>query len=298
MIGNIRPDGSFVKSYKTKTSVRLGEGGITTNRIVPEAFERGVETLKSYKQMMVRHNVQKIYAYGTAALRSAENSEDFIDEVYDATGISIKIISGEEEAELICHGVWEALSIGNTPALIIDIGGGSNEFILADDEKIIYKGSFNIGVARLMEQFKPSDPIKPEEISIIEGFLREELQSLFEALKPFKTDTIIGSSGSFDTFAEMIAYRFYSLETLKGRTEYNIDLHDFHQIHTQLLISTFEERLHTKGIIRMRADMIVLASVFVNFMIRELEVKNLRISTYALKEGALAKIIYQMGYRS
>jgi exopolyphosphatase / guanosine-5'-triphosphate,3'-diphosphate pyrophosphatase len=291
MVVNVRNDGTYTRVYKTKTAVKLGKGGITEGIIAPDSFERGVSTIVQYRKIIDRLGVRKVFAFGTSAIRSAENGPDFIDEVKELTGIEIRPISGEEEAEYICHGVWEALDIGDEISLIIDIGGGSIEFIVADSDKIYSKFSYNIGVARMLEKFQPADPVTDEEVLHIESYLEHELKDLFVQLEKYSIRTLIGSSGSFDTFAEMIVHRYNRLSELKGRTEYQFDMNEFSAIHRQLLRSTVEERKSTKGIILMRVDMIVLASIFVNFIIRRMSIQKMRLSTYALKEGVIARLI-------
>lgn len=291
LIVKVRQDGTYVKLFKTKNAVKLGKGGITQNIIAPEPYRAGIETIKRYKEIIDRYNVRKIFAFGTSSIRSAENAEDFIDDVKEATGIQIRAISGDEEAEFICYGVWEALEIGKEIALVIDIGGGSIEFIAADDNAMHLKRSYDIGVARMLEKFNPSDPITVQEIKAIEDYLEEMLKELFVEIDRYKIQTVIGASGSFDTFAEMISYRFDKPGILKGKTEYLFDLEEFYAVHEQLISSTLEERKSTKGIVAMRVDMIVLAGIFVNFILKKLNIAKMRLSSYALKEGVIAKII-------
>jgi exopolyphosphatase / guanosine-5'-triphosphate,3'-diphosphate pyrophosphatase len=291
MIVKVKSDGSYKKMYKTKTPVKLGKGGITEAIIAPESYERGVSAIKEYKKVIDSLDVKRVFAFGTSAIRNAKNGQEFIEDIYDLTGIKIKSISGEEEAEYICHGVWEALDIGEKKTLIIDIGGGSIEFIIADNSTIYWKRSYEIGVARLLEKFKPSDPISPKEISEIENYLEEELATLFPAAAQHNINSMVGASGSFDTFAEMIAFKYFSPDILKRKTSYQFEMKYFQAIHEQLLKSTVEERKNTKGVIAMRVDMIVLASIFVNLIIKKIGIQQMHLSAYALKEGVLAKII-------
>jgi exopolyphosphatase / guanosine-5'-triphosphate,3'-diphosphate pyrophosphatase len=171
--------------------------------------------------------------------------------------------------------------------LIMDIGGGSTEFIIANKNEIFWKQSFQLGVSRLLEKFKPSDPITEENIQEIERFLDQTLEPLFTALNKHGSKTLIGSSGSFDTIAEMIAHKFYSIEILKGKKKYKFQLDDYQWAHQYLLDSDIEKRLSTAGIISMRADMIVLSSIFIQYIITRVKIKKMKLSTYALKEGAL-----------
>src|ERR1035437_7945094 len=216
-IAEILPDKTFQKLYKSKISVKLGEGGINKNHIEEKPFTRGIRALKKHKRTIERFGAEKVLAFATAAIRGASNGKDFIKMAKQKAGIEVKVISGEREAELIYYGVRTAVKMNETPSLIMDIGGGSTEFIIANNNEVLWKQSFLLGVARLMEKFKPSDPITKEEIEQVQNHLEKELQPLFSAVdlvappaasvegeKMGRELELIGSAGSFDSFAEMI----------------------------------------------------------------------------------------------
>ncbi len=172
-------------------------------------------------------------------------------------------------------------------SLIIDIGGGSTEFIIANNKRIVWKQSFLLGASRLLEKFKPSDPITNEELEAISKYILKELEPLVEALRISPINELIGSSGSFDSLAEMIAHRFYTPTILDNKTEYIFNLDDCETIYQDVIKSTKEDRLKMKGLIAMRVDMIVIASIIVNLVLKTFNIKKMRLSTYSLKEGVL-----------
>ncbi len=204
----------------------------------------------------------------------------------------MEIISGEREAELIYKGVKHALKIGEQPELIMDIGGGSTEFIIANDKKLFWKYSFLLGVSRLMEKFQPSDPITKEEIQIIENYLNTELNPLWEALKQNPVETLIGSSGSFDSFAEIIGHKYHEPFVLNNKTEHTFNMNETFIVFEELIKSHREQRLQTKGLIEMRVDMIVLSAILVKFVLQKSGIKNMRLSTYSLKEGVMWELMH------
>lgn len=173
----------------------------------------------------------------------------------------------------------------------MDIGGGSTEFILANKFEIFWKYSFNLGAARLLEKFNPSDPILLCEVDAIRNYLKAELVTLFRVLEKFHATELIGSSGSFDSLAEIIAHKFYNPDILNNATHYTFKLKDFYHVHDILLKSTKEERLNMKGLVSMRVDMIVISSIFIHFILEECKLNQMRLSTYSLKEGVLAELI-------
>lgn len=290
-IAELFPDKSFKKIYKSKIAVKLGEGGINSNHIEEKPFRRGIKALKQHRKTIKKFGVEKILAFATSAIRSASNGKDFIKAVKEKTGIEVQIISGDKEAELIYFGVRSAVKMNDLPSLIMDIGGGSTEFIIANKKEILWKQSFLLGAARLLEKFNPSDPIKKDEIQQIENYLEQELQPLYSAMKKIPAVELIGSSGSFDSLAEMIAYRFYDISILKGKTEYDFNFDDCEKMYEVILKSTTKERLHMKGLTKMRVDMMVVSAIFVDFIILRLGLKKMRLSKYSLKEGVLWELL-------
>ena len=175
-IAEINSDKSYTNLYQTKLSVKLGEGGIDKGFIAPVPFQRGIDTINIYKETISKYNVEKVFAYATSAIRTASNGKEFIDKVKEETGYEVEIISGDKEAELIYYGVRSAVVLTDSLSLIIDIGGGSTEFIIANKEKIYWKQSFLLGASRLLEKFKPSDPITDKELQQIINYFKIQLQ--------------------------------------------------------------------------------------------------------------------------
>jgi exopolyphosphatase/guanosine-5'-triphosphate,3'-diphosphate pyrophosphatase len=295
LIAELFPDTTYKTLYKNKIPSRLGEGGINLGIIQPVPFQRGIDALKAHHEAILKYKAEETHAFATSAIRSASNGEEFVKEAKKETDISIQVISGNREAELIYYGVRSAVKMTDSNSLIMDIGGGSTEFIIANKEGIRWKKSFELGAARLLERFNPSDPITPEQIAELRKYLLKEIQPLLKALETHPVTELIGSSGSFDSLAEMIAHRFQSIDVLKGKTEYTFDLENSEAIYHEILRSTRSERLNMKGLIEMRVDMIVVSAIFVHLIITELAIPRMRLSTYSLKEGVLWEILQQRG---
>ncbi len=277
--------------HNSKCSVKLGEGGLSKKIITKEAFERGINVIEILLTQSSVFSPDKIFAFATSAVRSTQNGKEFAETIKQRFNIDIEIIDGEREAELIYKGVREAIPLNNHTSLIMDIGGGSTEFILANSEQIFWKHSFNLGAARILEKFNPSDPILLNEINAISNYLKSELNPLFAALEKHPATELIGSSGSFDSLAEIIAHKFYTPDILNDTTHYTFNLEDFYHIHDILINSTKVERMYMKGLVKMRVDMIVISSIFIQFILQECNLNKMRLSTYSLKEGVLAELI-------
>ncbi len=277
--------------YSEKASVRIGKGGINQGFISEDACARALATMMIFKDKINEYSITKIYATATSAFRNASNGIALAEKIYASTGIKISIISGDREAELIYYGVKEALDLGHEKSLIVDIGGGSVEFIIANKDSVFWKKSFEIGGQRLMEFFQKTDPIAPEDIKNLESYLLEQLLPLQTALVAFPTQTLIGSSGSFDTFSDIDLRKkghSFSIETKK---EYQLALNDFEQLYLELISKERAARNLIPGMIELRVDMIVVASVLVNFLLTRFEINLFRVSSFALKEGVLSRIM-------
>ena len=281
-------EGKKIKTlHNEKISVKLGKGGIGDNVILPDAIERGLTALTAHNQAICHFQPEKVIALGTSALRTSKNSSEFIKLVKERLGINIEIISGNREAELIYLGVLQTLDKVSGNFLILDIGGGSNEFILANKKEIIWKESFKLGMARLNEKFNPSDPIKPEEILSMTDYFSNELTSLFSAVKRLPVDFLVGAEGAFDSFYNIINYRNNSsYRPEKNDLSKEINLEEYYRFHKLLLLTTNSDRMKMKGLEPYRVEMIVPASIFVNYILDKLEIKHVLISSHSMKEGA------------
>lgn len=294
LVAEIRDDKQINILHRSKYPVKLGEGGINQNYITDEAQKRAHLAFVEMKQIIVSYRTVKTFGFATSAIRTADNGMDFVEQVRQDFDIEIEVISGNREAELIYYGTREAVGLNDEVVAILDIGGGSNEIIIANSEKIFWKKSYPIGMTRLLEQFHPSDPIKLEELNEIEVFLKDKLSDLIEALKTYSVKTLIGSSGSFSTLRQVILAEERN-ELQADQTCFNIKLEDFNSLHKRFLESTLEERMHMEGMDSARVHLMVIASVFINFLVKESGMSVLFQSAYALKEGALFDYLKALG---
>ncbi len=287
LIVALNNDGTRTKLMSTRVAVKLGEGLINTTKINDTAFERALDAMHTFSGLISNYGVEKTIAFGTSAIRDAINGIYFVELVKKQFNIVINIIDGNREAELIYLGVKQAVKLTSQISLIMDIGGGSNEFILASNEQIFWKQSFKIGAARLIEKFTPSNPITKAEMDLINNYLEETLAPLFKNTQHYPPIELIGSSGAFDSIIEMIHGELNGEPLTELKTEYPINLDKHFKISELILKSTLDERKKIKGLISIRFDMIVISCLMIDFILKKLNLKTLRVSTYSLKEGAL-----------
>jgi exopolyphosphatase / guanosine-5'-triphosphate,3'-diphosphate pyrophosphatase len=271
--------------YKHNIAVKLGKGGINNGFITDEALKRAFDALAIFKSKIEAYNCKNILATGTSALRNAKNGNDFVAKIRNELHIEIQIIDGNTEALFIYNGVKNAVDLGTEKSLIVDIGGGSVEMLIANSHEVFWKKSFEIGGQRLLDKFKPSDPITNTEIDTIEHYLESQLKSLFEAINNHKPTQLVGSSGSFDTFMDM----FYANknETTPNKTSFTLPFSDYQNIADSIIKTPLAQRRKLPGMIELRVEMIVVATILVGFLLRKTEIKTILVSTYALKEGVL-----------
>lgn len=271
--------------YKTNVPVKLGEDITKDNVIIPAAFERGISCLKKFKAELDQHQITNLKATATSAVRSAVNGQDFVAAAIAEAGIAIDIIDGDEEAQFIYEGVKLSGAITGK-SLIMDIGGGSTEFILCDEENLIWKKSYNLGAARLMQSFFKSDPINEIDQQKIQQHISHELKALKVICEEYKPETLIGSAGAFETFCKMLMPE----NDIKTISTSEIDFAAYQQLASRLINSSHQERLEMDNLIPLRVDMIVMATLLTNYVLKEFNLNNIKLSTYDLKMGALQSL--------
>ncbi|HMQ50450.1 MAG TPA: hypothetical protein PKA00_23680 [Saprospiraceae bacterium] len=265
--------------------VKLAEGGI--EQIATAPYARGLAVLHEYRNILDEHQVTATHltALGTAALRTATNGPDFIHDALQQTGITIDLIPGDREALLIYEGVRHAVLPDEEGMLIMDIGGGSVEFILANIQGVRWSQSFPIGVAVLYRRFHQHDPISTDEIHAVRAFLQEALTPLQQALRQYPCHRLVGASGTFDVL------EYFLCTGRPGPNWAVVDLERFPSLYQQLVHSTLEERKGMEGLPLDRVDMIVVALILVQVVIEIAGITRMDVSAYAMKEGMLYELM-------
>ncbi len=270
--------------HRERRFVKLAEEGI--HWIGSGAFLRGLDTLLHFKKIIGRFDVGQTVAVGTAALRTASNGREFVEEVRKKTGLEIALISGEREAELIGKGVALAIpDLGEKVYLIMDIGGGSVEFIIADTQQVYWAGSFQVGVAILFKEFHKSDPITAQEVEEIHHYLSEELLPLQNALRQYPCSILVGASGTFDVLENFLIRE-------KGEVTYtSFSRESFPPIYEQLMFTTIQQRRDIPEIPEARVEMLITALILIDVVLEMAAFEEIIVSAYALKEGLLAEMM-------
>jgi exopolyphosphatase/guanosine-5'-triphosphate,3'-diphosphate pyrophosphatase len=293
LVAGVNGDGTYQIIHSGKLPVKLGEGGINQKFIAPAAYQRGLNAIGEHLRTILNHGATEIFAFATSATRNARNGKNFTGDIKKLYGIDVKVIDGDEEAELIYLGVRQAVSLNEQNVLIIDIGGGSNEIIIGNSQQYHWKRSYDLGVSRLLQKFSPSDPIKPTEIEQVEKYLEVELSDMLEPMAKHKPTMIIGSSGSFDTYRSILTAT--KIIGPNGNPSVEMPIDEYLKLHSYLITTNKDQRNAIPGMDPMRVEMIVLATIFTNFLIKKFGLERMMQSAYALKEGAVWKMLNSKG---
>ncbi len=199
------------------------------------------------------------------------------------TGIIVRLIDGDLEAELITRGVLAALPTLEDRVLIMDIGGGSTEYILASLAGVHWRQSFPIGAAVLQRVFHLSDPISESEIRNLNEYLTRNLAPLREILQEYPTTHLVGAAGTFDVLAEVLV----DTQTAHHPTSQQLAFNKLEALHFQVIASTEKERMVMEGIPPERVDLIVVAMLLIRFTVEMAGIERISVSNYAMKEGIL-----------
>ena len=270
--------------FEMETVVRLGEGVQKNKMLLKEAMERGLQTLAQYLKRCQAMEVQKIFAAGTSALREAKNSEDFLKGAKEKLNLSIEVISGEEEAQLSFLAVAKDLKEVKKPVLVVDVGGGSTEFILGKGDQISHWISLPLGSVRFTEEFLCSDPIQEEEWEKMERKIQGHLVNIPHSKEP---PSMVAVGGTATTLAsvemgleEFIAEKIHHFILKKG------------ELGKQLLryrSKTIEERKKIPGLPVARADVILAGGTILYLAMEELKCSSVLISCHGVRYGLLYK---------
>jgi exopolyphosphatase / guanosine-5'-triphosphate,3'-diphosphate pyrophosphatase len=289
VIVDILPDGSFYTIDKLKEMVLLAEKGVGEN-LSESAIERGLEALKKIKTLADHQKAEKILAYATSAIREAENGGMFIQRAIDEIGIKINAIPGRVEAELIGLAVQHGIQMPDEPALIMDVGGGSVEYILADKEKFYYLSSKKLGVARMTASFIEQDPVSKQEIRKLESYYHENLADVAQAFAMHRASMLIGSSGTMENIGLMIAYLNKRNPSLSVN-ELDFTASEFFKFYDYVIGMDFKKRSALKGLDEKRVALLPAGLVLVRYVLKTFGIQHIKLSSQALREGIILRYI-------
>lgn len=293
IIAEIYPDGHYIVIDKAKDMVGLASGTLADGRLSDEAIQRGLLAIKRFARRCQEHGVDAIEARATSAVREASNSQLFVDLVAQECDIDVEVISGEEEARLIYLGARDRIDWCGRRALIIDIGGGSVEYILGDESRAIKTLSLPLGVRRLSEKFLGTDPPRKSELKNLKAHILERIAPMMDMIEGEPFDFVVGTSGTLNHLAAMAARR--AARPFQERHGLWTSLQELKEMGRALSGLTSLERSNYHGLGAKRADTIVAGAQLMKYTLRELGQDSYIACDYALRDGMVVDFVARQG---
>jgi len=279
--------------HEESRQTRLGRGFYQTQRLQPEAVACTAEAVWEFAQIARERNADSIRVIATSAARDAKNPGDLTSTIERVSGLKVKIISGEQEAEWAFQGVTADLELVKQPLLLLDVGGGSTEFILGHGEHKHFARSFPLGTVRLMEKFPHSDPPTRSEFNAcrdwIKNFLKDEVRPQLEPALRRENHSreiqLVGTGGTTSILARMEAkLDRYDRERIEAT---RLSLEQIKSHRRQLWRLPLAERKEIVGLPKLRADVILTGVVIYEMVMAEFGFQQLRVSTRGLRFAAV-----------
>ncbi|GBE92558.1 Ppx/GppA phosphatase family protein [Nostoc cycadae] len=275
---------------REKETVRLGDRDLVTGDLKPEVMDRAIATLKRFQAVAKTFNAETIIAVATSAVREAPNGKDFLHRIDSELGLSVDLISGQEEARRIYLGVLSGMEFNNQPHIIIDIGGGSTEIILGDSQEPRTLTSTKVGAVRLTGEFITTDPISNSELQYLQayvrGMLERSVEDVLTNIQFGEFPRLVGTSGTIETLALIDAREKLAMmpSTLNG---YQLSLQDLQGWVNRLAKMTNVERTAIPGMPEKRSEVILAGAIVLQEAMTLLGVDSLTLCGRALREGVI-----------
>ncbi len=281
---------AFTIIAREKDIVRLGHRDRLTGNLTQEAMERSIKALQRCQDLAESFKVDNLIAVATSAVREAPNGREFLERVDQELGLGVDLISGQEEARRIYLGVLSAVDFNQQPHVLIDIGGGSTELVLAETHEARFLSSTKVGAVRLSQDFVSTDPISDREFdalkAYIRGMLERPVEELQENLQPGETARMIGTSGTIETLATMHAMEHLG-STPNPLQGYCFSRKDLEKMIQQMRELNYKERSNLPGMSEKRAEIIVAGAVILREAMKLLKVDEIMLCERALREGVI-----------
>lgn len=279
-----------------KETVRLGENEFTDDMLRPAAMERALQVCKQFTTMARKNEADEIIAVATSATREARNKDEFIKLLRKQAKLNVHPISGFEEARLIYLGISNSLDLKGKTALFIDIGGGSTELIVGDQQNYKLLDSLKLGAVRLGSMLfarNDSKPVKPKQYKVVRQYVMNSAIRSLQKIKATKFDLVIGSSGTVENLAEIAARKYFGRA---HRPDDVLTLDQLNGVVKELCSLPLKERAKMEGINSRRADIIIPGACILQTIMKELEIEQIQVTELSMQHGLLVDYMMKNGY--
>lgn len=291
VIIELLPDGKFKLLDKQREVMRLGiSSGDNLNKISADETQKAIEILNQYKKL-AEHYGATIRAVATSAVREAYNKDKFIATIKKKVGVDIQVVDGRTEAKMIFYGMSQALDIKNKKVLCIDIGGGSSEFIYADNNLPIVTESVKIGAVRLSKKFFPDFILNEEAIAACHSYVVAQLSYIRSLIENKEIEQVVGASGTIVAAAILIQEKFKKPK-VKSLNQLSFNDKELNSIYQEIIrMKCPSERKKVLGMEEKRADIIPAGLIILKTIFDLFAIEQITISEYALREGIVIDTI-------
>ncbi len=290
VVARIGDHGGFEMLTSEKEMVRLGQGGGDMKELAPDAIDRGMAALARMAQVAGSFGDVDLVVVATSAVREAVNKHDFLDRAQNELGIEVEVISGFEEARLIHLGILQALPVFDRRLLVVDIGGGSTEFLVGQGAQALEARSMKLGAIRLTERFfadvmAGDGSVTPEAVDECRHYVRAALAPVAHELGGHQPEIAVASSGTASTVAAMIvAERGDSARQMNGVEFSAVEVAE---VVASVVSRNTKERAKLSGLDEKRVDIILGGAILLDEIFSAFHLDTMTISDFALREGVL-----------
>lgn len=290
---------AFTIIAREKDTIRLGDREQKTGKLAPDAIERAIATLKRCKDLASSLDVHQIIAVATSATREAVNGAQFLQQIQQEVGLKVDLISGLEEARRIYLGVLSGMDFQNLPHIILDIGGGSTELILADNHDARFLSSTKVGAVRLTQDFITTDPVSPQQFAVlrayIRGMLERPVEELRQKLKVGEEVRMVGTSGTIEILMNLHAMEKLG-EVPTPLNGYQLTRKEVRDLVKRLSTMNYRERFALPGMSDKRAEIILAGAVVLLESMNLLNQDKIVLCERALREGVIVDWMLSHGF--
>ena len=284
LVADVHPDGTFEAVAREKEMLRLGDDVTRHGHISPAAADRAVATVRHMKQLADALGATEVLAKATSAMRSASNGSELVDRIEEETDVEVEVISGLEEARLIFAAVRSSVVIDPSPALGIDIGGGSVELMIGDAAGLRWADSVPLGVGRLTAEYVHDDPPSKAERKRLEEHIREALEPLLPDIVSRSPGMCVGTSGTINDLARMaVAQTTGDVPAVANGLR--VTREDLRALHERVMRTNLADRRRLPGLEEKRAELLPAGSMLLITALDLFDVETLTVSDWALREG-------------
>ena len=289
---------TFSIDLAEKSTTRLGERDPESGELTALAMKRTSETLQRFKDLAESHKVEQLVIAATSAVREASNGRDFLNQIKEEVGLDVDLISGFEEARLIYLGVLSGMPFGENPHVLLDIGGGSTELILADCRDARALTSTRVGAVRLQRDFVKQEPLSPSRLkflrTFIQGSLEPAVDKISHRLQPGEKPMLVATSGTAMAIGALAALEEVNPPLkLQG---YKFSRKRLDQLIERLVKLTPEQRSKLASLSERRAEIIVPGALILQTSMHMMGMEELVLSERALREGLIFDWMLRKGF--